>query len=72
MPHFIKLSFENGDITETRVVTGLRGGDRAINHARQLAVAWGLENGAKVVGFTVEDIAGKPVGEGSVVVPPAG
>ena len=72
MPHFIKLSFENGDVTETRVVPGLRGGDRLINHARQLAVGWGLANGSTVVKFAVEDLSGKSVGEGTVVVPPAG
>jgi hypothetical protein len=72
MPHFLKLTTSNGDITETRVVPGNRGGDRGINHARQLAVAWGLENGSKVVAFMVEDAAGKTVGEGAVVVPSAG
>jgi hypothetical protein len=69
--HYIRLTTSSGDTTETTVVPGIRGGDRAINHARQLAVAWGLENGSKVVTFTVEDASGKPVGEGTVVVPPA-
>ena len=72
MAHYIRLTTSSGDTTETRVVPGIRGGDRAINHARQLAVAWGLENGSKVVTFNVEDAAGKPVGEGTVVVPPGG
>jgi hypothetical protein len=69
MAHYIRLTTSSGDTTETRVVPGIRGGDRATNHARQLAVAWGLENGSKVVAFKVEDAAGKPVGEGTVVVP---
>jgi hypothetical protein len=43
MPHYLKLTTSNGDVTETRVVPSLRGGDRVINHARQLAVAGGLE-----------------------------
>ncbi len=72
MAHCIRLTTSSGDTAETRVVPGIRGGDQAINHARQLAVAWGLENGSKVVTFTVEDAAAKPVGEGTVVVPPAG
>ncbi len=72
MPHYLTLTTSNDNVTETRVVPGIRGGDRAINHARQLAMAWGLENGSKIVTFTVEDAAGKPVGEGTVVVPPAG
>jgi hypothetical protein len=72
MPHFLKLTTSNGTVTETRVVPGIRGGDRAINHARQLAMAWGLENGSKIVTFTVEDAAGKPVGEGAVATPPVG
>ena len=72
MPHYLTLTTSNGNVTETRVIPGIRGGDRAINHARQLAMAWGLENGSKVVTFTVEDAAGKPVGEGAVVIPPAG
>jgi nitrous oxide reductase len=69
--HYIRLTTSSGDTTETRIVPGLRGGDRVINHARQLAVAWGLENGSKVVAFTVEDAEGKTVGEGTVV-PPVG
>ena len=72
MPHFLKLTTSNGTVTETRVVQGIRGGDRAINHARQLAMAWGLGNGSKVVTFTVKDATGKPVGEGAVAIPPAG
>ena len=72
MPHYLTLTTSNGNVTETRVIPGIRGGDRAINHARQLAIAWGLENGSNAVTFTVEDAAGKPVGEGKVVVPPAG
>ena len=60
MAHCIRLSTSNGNVTETRVVPGIRGGDRAI------------KNGSKVVTFTVEDAAGKPVGEGTVVVPPGG
>jgi hypothetical protein len=35
-------------------------------------MAWGLENGSKIVTFTVEDAAGKPVGEGAVATPPVG
>jgi hypothetical protein len=35
-------------------------------------VACGLENGSKVVTFTVEDLSGKSVGEGTVLVPPVG
>lgn len=70
--HYIRLTTSNSYVTETRIVPGIRGGDRAINLARQLAVAWGLENGSKVVTFSVEDAEGKPVGEGTVVVPPAG
>ncbi len=72
MAHCIRLTTSSGDVTETRVVPGIRGGDRAINHARQLAMAWGLENGSKVVAFTVEDLSGKSVGEGTVLVPPVG
>jgi len=72
MAHYIRLTTSSGDTTETTVVPGIRGGDRAINHARQLAVAWGLQNGSKVVMFTVEDLSGKSVGEGTVLVPPVG
>jgi len=72
LPHYLTLTTSNGNVTETRVVPGIRGGDRAINHARQLAIAWGLENGSKIVTFTVEDAAGEPVGEGAVAIPPAG
>ena len=70
MPHYLTLTTSNGNVTETRVIPGIRGGDRAINHARQLAMAWGLENGSNVVTFTVEDAAGKPVGEGALAIPP--
>jgi hypothetical protein len=35
-------------------------------------MAWGLENGSKIVTFTVDDAAGKPVGEGAVAIPQAG
>ena len=69
MAHRIRLATSNGDVTDTRVVAGLRGGDRVINYARQLAVAWGVESGSRVVSFSVEDAAGKSVGEGTVVVP---
>ena len=69
MAHHIRLATSNGNVTETRVVAGIRGGDRAINHARQIAVAWGVESGSRVVSFSVEDAAGKPVGGGTVVVP---
>ncbi len=72
MAHYIRLTTSSGDTTETRIVPGLRFCDRVINHAQQLAVAWGLENGSTVVEFTVEDAEGKPVGEGTVVVPPVG
>ena len=72
MAHYIRLTTSSGDTTETRVVPGISGGDRATNHARQLAVAWGLQNGSKVVMFTVEDLSGKSVGEGTVLVPPVG
>ena len=69
MAHRIRLATSNGDVTDTRVVTGICGGDRVINYARQLAVAWGVESGSRVVSFSVEDAGGKPVGEGTVMVP---
>jgi hypothetical protein len=67
--HHIRLTTSDGTANETRIVPGLRGGDRLINHARQLAVSWGIANGSKVGTFAVEDLKGKPVGEGTVVVP---
>ena len=69
MAHRIRLATSNGEVTDTRVVAGIRGGDRVINYARQLAVAWGVESGSRVVSFSVEDATGKPVGGGTVVVP---
>jgi hypothetical protein len=70
--HHIRLTTSNGNTTESRIVPGLRGSDRLINHGRQLAVSYGVANGSKVVMFAAEGLAGKPVGEGTVVVPPAG
>lgn len=66
MPHYMKLKTSNGEVTETRKVPGIRGGDRAVNHARQLAVQWGMANGSKVVEFEVEDDEGRVVGNGIV------
>ena len=66
MPHYMTLKTSNGEVTETRTVPGIRGADRAVNHARQLAVLWGTANGSKVVEFEVEDDEGRVVGTGVV------